>query len=110
MLFAVISDVVWQALIAAVVTIFLAWRQERMKQSVDNAAKIGEMTHDLCNSAMLEQKHLLAETTAATAAATNNPADIKAAEVARQSYLDHKQKQDDVTARKDEPAKQAKDL
>jgi hypothetical protein len=45
MLFAV-SDLVWQALIAGIVTVVIAWMQQRTKSAVDEAAKVAVASAD----------------------------------------------------------------
>jgi hypothetical protein len=74
------SDTVWQALIAAVVTIVLGWLQQRTKNSVDagnsNAGKIASaaagkaaqvaIKQDVADRKVDEVKDALAENTAVT--------------------------------------------
>lgn len=43
-LLSVISDIVWQALIAAVVTVILAYMQSRTQQSVNDASKVAKIS------------------------------------------------------------------
>ncbi len=123
-----VSDVVWQAAIGAIVTIVLAWMQQRTKDAVQKAAeeaaakvnevkvalvdttamtdekldsivKTGTAIHTLVNSAMGEQKRLLAVTSRAKADLTRDPVDIVAAEVAEQSHREHVKKQSRLDAR-----------
>lgn len=112
------SDVVWQALIAGVVTLILAWMQHRASQKVeqvretlekntirqddklDGIAKVGEDTHDLCNSAMLEQKHLYMIKCKEAAIESGKESDRKEAERAEEVYLKHKAKQEQMDAKK----------
>ncbi len=121
MLFAV-SDVVWQALIAAVVTIILAVMQRRTQNMVqrtaddasakvdqvkadlntstaeknaklDNLTQLSEKTHALVNSAMGAQLRLTAETARAKAEVTKDPIDMVAAGTAERLYKEHQVKQ-----------------
>ncbi len=72
---------------------------------LDDIAKVGEMTHNLCNSAMLEQKRLLAVTSRSKADATKAQIDITAAEHAERMYDDHKAKQAAMDVRSEEREK-----
>jgi hypothetical protein len=141
-----VSDVVWQALIGAIVTIVLAWMQQRTKKAVETTgkkaaekadevagkvaevavtlgnntttteaklseiAKVGEMTHDLCNSGMLEQKRLVAVSARGKADVTHDRADIKAAEAAEEIYEEHKSKQKVIDSRAGQAARNADEL
>ena len=60
---------------------------------LDAIARVGEKTHDLCNSAMLAEKRLVAEVTRAKADLTHDPVDIAAAERAEEMYQEHRSKQ-----------------
>lgn len=57
-----------------------------------------EEVHSLVNSAMGLQKRQLAEVTAAKAAITHSPADLKAAEIAMSEYLEHVKGQEKADA------------
>lgn len=72
---AVVSDVVYQAAIAAVLAISLAYINAR----IGKVAKVANLTHDLVNSASLLQLRLYSTATARVAALTKDPADIAAA-------------------------------
>lgn len=56
-------------------------------------AKTVEVIHALTNSSMGLQKKALADVSAAKAAITKDPEDIKASEAAMADYLDHVKKQ-----------------
>lgn len=116
MLFAV-SDVVWQALIGAAVTLVLARMAQRAARKVeevkttlsettketdkklDSIARVGEMTHDLCNSAMLEQKRMHMVKCEAAAQETPSAVNIAEARVAKETYDEHKSKQEQMDAK-----------
>lgn len=66
---------------------------------LEGIRKTGEATYHLSNSAMEEQKRLLAVTARAKAGVTNDPVDIAAAEVAEEAYQKHHAKQDQLDAR-----------
>ena len=117
MLFAV-SDVVWQALIAAVVAIYLEWsrrktaekvqevanKQEKAEEKNDKTtaavvgklndmAEVGTATHALCNSGMRAQKQLLATAARALASRSGNTEDEEAAAEAERDLREHDKKQ-----------------
>lgn len=118
MLFAVISDVVWQALIAGVVTCVLAWMSNRNRTSalktadevkqtlvetnlvknekLDAIAATADKTHELVNSGALAQYKLGAELSRWKADQTKLPADVAAAEKAEDLYRVHASKQASV--------------
>lgn len=73
-------------------------------EKLEEIAKVGEATHDLSNSAMGEQKQMLAATARAKANLSQDPVDIAAAEVAEAHYRDHLAKQAKVDSKKDQPA------
>lgn len=110
------SDILWQAVIAGAVSIFLgvlnyrsllearkaAAKVEGVKQTLerntveqttklDQIAAVGEQTHRLCNSAMQAQKKLLAETARAKADITHDRVDVTAADLAERAYAEHDQ-------------------
>lgn len=67
-------------------------RDERailMEKKIDDVAKVGLVTHDLANSAMLSQKRLLANVTKAHAESTGKPEDRSIADAAELSYQEH---------------------
>jgi branched-subunit amino acid transport protein len=113
-----ISDVVWQAIIAAVVTLILAYfgrsaqvaasraadktRQVKdalaQRQGIDDArldemAAVGIATHKLVNNAMAVQLELNAQLSHRVAKLTHDPADIEAALVAAKLLQEHMAKQ-----------------
>jgi len=69
MLIAAVSDVVWQAIIGAVVTIVLAWMQFRTKQAVEQTGKDAATKVE-------EVKATLEESTAKADAKTDAIADV----------------------------------
>lgn len=75
MLLAVVSDVVWQAAIAAVLAISLAWINTR----IGKVAKTAALTHDLVNSGSLIQLRLYSTATRRIADMTKDEADIATA-------------------------------
>jgi nitrogen fixation/metabolism regulation signal transduction histidine kinase len=116
------SDIVWQALIAAGVTLVLAWMNQRTKNAVTSAAdkaatkveevkdtleshneasadklaemaEVGEATHTLVNSAMGAQLRLHAATARALAEQTHLPAHTAAADLAEKLLAQHEAKQ-----------------
>lgn len=89
---AVISDVVWQALIAGVVTLVLAWMAHNTQQQI-------KAVHTLVNSASLAQLKVSAVALGRLAAITHDPDDIAAAAEARNLYAQHEVKQAKVDAR-----------
>jgi hypothetical protein len=115
-----VSDVVWQAVIAAVVTCVLAYMNQRTKSAVattakDAAAKVDEVKttlettttntdgklntiHTLVNGAMTDQMRLLAVALKRAADMSGDPEDIKAAELAEESYRRHRARQAAVPA------------
>ncbi len=56
---------------------------------LDKIARVSDAVHGLVNSAMTEQKRLLAVSTRSKAEITKDPADVQEAEAAEQSYKDH---------------------
>lgn len=99
-----VSDVVWQAIIAAVVTLALAYMNQRTKNAVVEAAVSAnnykkdtddqlKVIHALGNSQMGAQKRLLAVTARAKAHITNDPIDVKAAEAAETELASHEVRQ-----------------
>lgn len=104
MLFAEMSDVTWQAIIAAVVTIVLAYLQQRNKNAaaadtakveakVEEVSKIAVSTHAVVNGKMALQLQRNATVTRRLATLTKEPADIIAAELAEKLYHEHMAKQ-----------------
>jgi pyruvate/2-oxoglutarate dehydrogenase complex dihydrolipoamide dehydrogenase (E3) component len=107
-----VSDVVWQALIAGLVTIVLAsvsaisanYAASKVEQvrvdlktstdetttKLDGIASIGEASHDLSNSFMLAMKKKLADTSRKLANMTKDPEDIARAEVEEAAYEAHR--------------------
>lgn len=88
--------ILWQAIIAAIVTISLAYLQrntdakvERTNEKVDRVEKTGASTHALVNSKFGAVLRALAANLRNTANRTGDPADIKAANEAEQDYKDH---------------------
>lgn len=65
---------------------------------LEDIKKTGEMTYHLSNSAMQEQKRLLAVTARAKADISKDPVDMAAADVAEEAYNTHKRKQDQLTS------------
>ena len=110
-----VSDVVWQAIIAAAVTVILAWMNQRTKNAVTETAKEAAVKtaevktdlaishdiqndklntiHGLVNSALGDVKKNLAVTARSKAEITNSPIDIAAAEKAEQDSTRHDQTQ-----------------
>jgi hypothetical protein len=89
------SDLVWQALIAGVVTIALAWIGTRKLNSIQ---KTGETVHTLVNSNMGTQLKLNAISLRRLATITNNPVDVDAAMLAEKLLKEHEAKQAVVDA------------
>ena len=110
-----VSDVVWQALIGAVVTVVLAYMQMRTRNAVkDSSTAAGETAanvksalaghtmlideklndiHTLVNSQRGATLLNLAMTARAKAVITNEPADITAADAAESEYAHHQRQQ-----------------
>lgn len=124
-----IPVVVWQAMIAAGVTITLAWMSQRnhdvlkdtaeksaikteeVKQTLDvrtdrdeeSAKKLSEVvkeTHALVNSSFQTQLRIAAVALRRVADLSKLPEDIRAAEDAEKLYTEHKTKQDKLDKRK----------
>lgn len=98
-----IGDPVWNALIAAVVAVFLAWldykkgkKLDKIVQTGEKAAETGEKTHTLVNSNMGVQLKLNAYNSQIVAELRKNPEDIEAATLAKKMLLDHERKQTKV--------------
>ncbi len=143
-----VTDVVWQAIIAGVVTLILAWMQTRTQKTVkeaaeasasrgaaaaqkvdevsrdlhdsaaevrqtqaeaalatrdklrqiaavgEKAAAVGQMTHALVNSAMLEQKRMLMVKCQAAAQDHPSATNVAEAKAAEEAYREHRAKQD----------------
>lgn len=90
MIFAVISDVVWTAIIGGVVTLMLAW----MNMKLGAIAKTGEKTHDALNSGLglLLNRHK--DATRRLAELPDAPeADIDAAVIAKEASDEHERVQ-----------------
>lgn len=99
-----IGDVVWQAIIAAIVTLVLAWMNNRTKDAVigvgilainnkEDTDKKLDIIHALGNSQMGAQKRLLATTARAKAHITKDEIDIKAADNAEKELTAHEARQ-----------------
>jgi len=125
MLFAEVGDVVWQALIAGVVTIILAWMQQRTRAVVQATAKAaaaevsevketlaettknqdGKLTaiHTLVNSNRGETLLIASVALDRVAQLTGHPKDVEAAVVARKLLQEHEAQQKivDESKRKD---------
>lgn len=89
MLLAVIGDAVWQAAIAAVLAIALAW----IGYKVQNISKSAKATHILVNSNYGIQLRLGSELSRWKANKTKNQADLKAADAAEKLLREHDIKQ-----------------
>lgn len=83
------SDLVWQAIIAGIVTLALAWMNLRLGK----IAKTAESVHTLVNSAMGSQLKLNAVATQRLAILTGSPVDVEAANVAEKALKSHESKQ-----------------
>lgn len=77
-----VSDVVWQAIIAGLVTVAVAWINHRLGQ-----------IHKLVNSSMGNQLKLNAVATRRLAMLTNSPVDVDAADLANKMLKEHESKQ-----------------
>jgi hypothetical protein len=84
-----------------IATVAMEASQKMGDAKLEEIASVGRSTHRLCNSAMMEQKRMLAETSRAKADMTNDPIDVAAADLAEQSYKKHCEQQ-----RKDDDAKE----
>jgi hypothetical protein len=121
-IFAAISDVLWQALIAAVVTLVLGWMQMRTKnavvtsaenaavkvetvknvlaavdtrtsQKLEDLADVTNATHTLVNSNMGVQLQLNATLARRVAELTKSPLDAEVADKADRMLSDHQSRQ-----------------
>jgi hypothetical protein len=99
-----LSDPVWNALIAGVVTLVIAYFQRQANQKLDGISKTGESVHLLVNSSMSNQLRLTAVVTRRLAGVTKDPTDAAAATLAEKLYHDHAVKQSEVDARIGKPA------
>lgn len=120
-----VSDVVYQALIAAVLAGFLAWIKASVDRSAEKAAvkvaevkttldrttkaadikfdelaKVTSATHTLVNSNMSAQLKISSVALHRVAELTNHPDDIKAAKFAEEAYMEHEAKQKIVDSAK----------
>lgn len=81
----------------------VAVKQEQVVEAQDKKlealATVADKTHSLVNSAMGKQKELLAITARSKAVITNDPDDIKAADVAEKEDREHKAAQAKVDAK-----------
>jgi hypothetical protein len=116
MILAEVGDVVWQALIAGVVTVLIGWMQARTKSAVDESAKqadaqaaatgakmdglakVADATHTLVNSNFGVQLKISALALHRVAELTGHPDDKAAAEIAEKAYQEHLAKQAVVDA------------
>lgn len=89
MLVAVIDTAVWQAAIAAVLALGLAW----IGYKVQTISKSTDAVHVLVNSNMGAQLKLGAELSRWKAVQTGEPADLKAADAAENLLKEHEAKQ-----------------
>lgn len=102
-----ISDVVWQAAIAGIVTVAMAWiahktasKVEEVGKKVDSVAVVSEKIHILSNSAMGLQLRLNASHSKRLAALpVASPQDIEAAETAGKALAEHDKQQAVVDAK-----------
>lgn len=109
-----VPTVLWNSLIAAVMTCVLAYMSHQMDRAatavaevketltqtnadeskqLKDIAKTGEATHILVNSAMGAQLKLSAQTSRFKANTTKDPTDIAAAELAERLLQEHQEKQ-----------------
>lgn len=113
-----IPTVVWQAIIAGIVTIVIAWIGQRASNQVeqvrvdlskttaivdkklDDIADTSDKTHELVNSASLVQLRLYSVAARRIAVLTKDPADLKAADQAEALYIEHEKKQRKVDQKK----------
>lgn len=105
------SDIFWQALIAGVVTLVLAWmntrngqKTEEVKKTLESAttstdSKLGEI-HTLVNNNFGVQLKIAAVALRRVAKLTKNKEDIAAARTAEVAYKDHMDKQAVVDGKK----------
>lgn len=77
----------------------LAQSNTETASKLNSIAAVGDMTHALVNSAMLEQQRLLAVTARAKADITQDPVDLAAAETAENAYQEHAAEQRKTTAK-----------
>lgn len=89
MLLAVVSDSVWQALIAAILALGLAW----IGYKVQTISKSADSIHTLVNSNMGVQLKLGAELSRWKATQTKNKQDVRAADEAERLWQEHEAKQ-----------------
>lgn len=83
------SDLVWQAIIAGIVTLALAWMNLRLGK----IATVAATTHELVNSASLVQLRLYAVSARRVAELTGNARDIDAAMAAEKLVEEHEARQ-----------------
>lgn len=90
MILAVISDVVWQALIAAVLAGFIEWMRRNTLKKVEEVKAVAQEIHKLTNGNMGEQLKIgmiAAQTLANTKPTVANKQLAKAATEKYQSHL-----------------------
>jgi aspartokinase len=78
---------------------------EATVEKLDEMAKVGEKTHALVNSAMLEQKRIYAAKCKAASIDTPTEANLAEATAAEEVYLEHKAKQEAMEAKDKAPKK-----
>ncbi len=74
-------------------------------KQLNDIAVVGQKTHDLCNSAMLEQKRIYMVKCQASASADATPANIAEARASTEAYEEHKKKQATMEAKEAKEAK-----
>lgn len=92
------SDVFWQVTVGAIVTIVLAYMSHRNSKKLNAIAATGEKTHTLVNSGWGVQLKLGADLSRWKADREPTPENVKAAELAEKTLLDHDAKQAVVDA------------
>ena len=91
-----------KAKLAAVVAVNVkevAVKQAETSEQITGMADLTHKTHDLVNSAMMEQKRIYAVKCRAMANETHRAADIAEAEAAEQAYREHKEGQEKSDAK-----------
>ncbi len=77
------------ALAAAILSLRNGWKTDSAAAKAEVAHGVAQETHKLVNSAFQVQLHLNAISSRRLADLTHDPVDIRAAELAEQSYRDH---------------------
>lgn len=97
-----VPNIIWQAIIAGVVTIVVALIQCKTLIAVNKMAKVANQTHTLVNSAMGNQLKLTAQSALDLAAENPTKINVKKARAAEKMLSEHIVKQTKVDEDKED--------